>query len=109
MGRLRLSLRASVQVNVRVIVPSCSCNYLHRCGVVRGRARALQTLFSKLQNSGGEGGIRTPGGLAPPTVFKTVAIDHSATSPQSLRPNNRRQLFRQAKTPPDDFSPKRGL
>jgi hypothetical protein len=31
--------------------------------------------------TGGEGGIRTPGGLAPPTVFKTVAIDHSATSP----------------------------
>jgi hypothetical protein len=31
--------------------------------------------------NGGEGGIRTPGGLAPPTVFKTVAIDHSATSP----------------------------
>jgi hypothetical protein len=33
---------------------------------------------------GGEGGIRTPGGLAPPTVFKTVAIDHSATSPNRV-------------------------
>ena len=31
--------------------------------------------------SGGEGGIRTPGKLAPTTVFKTIAINHSATSP----------------------------
>ena len=30
---------------------------------------------------GGEGGIRTPVGLAPKAVFKTAAIDHSATSP----------------------------
>lgn len=30
---------------------------------------------------GGEGGIRTPGGLASSTVFKTAAIDHSAISP----------------------------
>jgi hypothetical protein len=49
------------------------------------RLIALQQMcgsFSKSLNKiGGEGGIRTPGGLAPPTVFKTVAIDHSATSP----------------------------
>ena len=31
--------------------------------------------------SGGEGGIRTPGGLSPTAVFKTAAIDHSATPP----------------------------
>ena len=31
--------------------------------------------------NGGEGGIRTPGELAPTAVFKTAAIDHSATSP----------------------------
>jgi hypothetical protein len=30
---------------------------------------------------GGEGGIRTHGELTPSTVFKTIAIDHSATSP----------------------------
>lgn len=30
---------------------------------------------------GGEGGIRTPGTLASPTVFKTAAFDRSATSP----------------------------
>ncbi len=29
----------------------------------------------------GEGGIRTPGGCYTPTVFKTAAINHSATSP----------------------------
>jgi hypothetical protein len=31
----------------------------------------------------GEGGIRTHGGRKPSTVFKTVAFDHSATSPRS--------------------------
>ena len=40
---------------------------------------------------GGWGGIRTPGGVAPTTVFKTVAIDRSATHPKlfyrrSLKP-----------------------
>jgi hypothetical protein len=36
---------------------------------------------------GGGGGIRTPGRLAPSTVFKTAAIDRSATPPrdQDLR------------------------
>ena len=41
--------------------------------------------------TGGWGGIRTPGGVAPTTVFKTVAIDLSATHPKlfyrrSLKP-----------------------
>src|SRR6267378_4187918 len=31
--------------------------------------------------AGGEGGIRTPVELSPKAVFKTAAIDHSATSP----------------------------
>lgn len=35
-----------------------------------------------LNFTGGWGGIRTPGGLAPSTVFKTVAIDRSATHPK---------------------------
>jgi hypothetical protein len=30
---------------------------------------------------GGQGGIRTHGKLAPTTVFKTVALNHSATCP----------------------------
>jgi hypothetical protein len=33
------------------------------------------------QNLGGERGIRTPDGLAPITVFKTAAFNHSAISP----------------------------
>lgn len=32
---------------------------------------------------GGEGGIRTHGGLAPTAVFKTAALNHSATSPDT--------------------------
>ena len=33
------------------------------------------------EENGGEGGIRTHGQLAPTTVFETVPIDHSGTSP----------------------------
>src|SRR5437016_5780582 len=35
--------------------------------------------------AGGEGGIRTHGTLAGTTVFKTVAFNHSATSPKPGR------------------------
>ena len=35
---------------------------------------------------GGQGGIRTHGELPPTTVFKTVALNHSATCPLMLRP-----------------------
>jgi hypothetical protein len=33
--------------------------------------------------SGGRGGIRTHGGLAPTAVFKTAALNHSATPPEA--------------------------
>jgi hypothetical protein len=33
------------------------------------------------QIGGGQGGIRTHGELPPTTVFKTVALNHSATCP----------------------------
>ena len=36
--------------------------------------------------SGGEGGIRTPGGVAPTPHFECGAFDHSATSPRGRRP-----------------------
>src|SRR5215813_11466425 len=36
---------------------------------------------SRLRGCGGEGGIRTHGRLAPTPVFKTGALNHSATSP----------------------------
>ncbi len=35
---------------------------------------------------GGWGGIRTPGGVAPTTVFKTAAFDRSATHPKLFLP-----------------------
>jgi hypothetical protein len=35
------------------------------------------------QGSGGGGGIRTHGGLAPTAVFKTAALNHSATPPEA--------------------------
>ncbi len=37
------------------------------------------------ENDGGEGGIRTPGTLSGTPVFKTGAINHSATSPATSR------------------------
>jgi hypothetical protein len=37
--------------------------------------------FTLPAKAGGEGGIRTPVRLSPEAVFKTAAIDHSATSP----------------------------
>jgi hypothetical protein len=36
------------------------------------------------KGNGGEGGIRTPGTLSGTPVFKTGAINHSATSPNLL-------------------------
>ena len=33
------------------------------------------------KNLGGQGGIRTPGGREPTAVFKTAALNHSATCP----------------------------
>jgi hypothetical protein len=35
-----------------------------------------------LAKVGGEEGIRTPGSLSTSTVFKTAALNHSATSPE---------------------------
>ncbi len=39
-----------------------------------------------LRRAGGQGGIRTHGELPPTTVFKTVALNHSATCPLTKRP-----------------------
>src|SRR6266513_670760 len=41
------------------------------------------------RDAGGGGGIRTHGGVAPTAVFKTAALNHSATPPQ--RAEGRRQ------------------
>ncbi len=37
--------------------------------------------MTNLRFSGGEKGIRTPGGVAPTTVFETAPFDHSGISP----------------------------
>ncbi len=44
-------------------------------------------------NFGGRGEIRTHGGLAPTTVFKTVALNRSATLP--ILATNRRCVIRE--------------
>src|SRR5690242_17313434 len=43
--------------------------------------------FVELARSGGEGEIRTRGWIAPTPVFKTGALNHSATSPIFLLAN----------------------
>ena len=51
----------------------------------RGAPARQPSLSASLRaKAGGEGGIRTPVPLARKAVFKTAAIDHSATSPSWL-------------------------
>ncbi len=62
----------------------------HRGLVVDGRALhetqgGSLALHGHEARTGGEGGIRTHETLARPTVFKTVAFNHSATSPAARR------------------------
>src|ERR1700691_1909177 len=61
------------------------------------RSRLIYYNFSQAFTLGGGGGIRTPEGFYTLTVFKTAAIDHSATPPATdfgraggTRPPNRR-------------------
>jgi hypothetical protein len=44
-------------------------------------ARQRNQYIVFIDNSGGWGGIRTHGGLPPTAVFKTAALNHSATHP----------------------------
>ena len=48
------------------------------------RLRIILYKAISMADSGGEGGIRTPGRFNPSTVFKTAAFDRSATSPLDL-------------------------
>ena len=45
----------------------------------------LVQLQEFISSYGGGGGIRTHGGLAPTAVFKTAALNHSATPPEGPR------------------------
>ena len=61
----------------------------HRSASGRGKI----VLYFEVLNgeTGGEGGIRTPGGVAPTPHFECGAFDHSATSPQRSKAPKRRQ------------------
>src|SRR5687768_1515964 len=48
-------------------------------------------------NAGGEGGIRTHGGREPTAVFKTAALNHSATSPDRTAIPSARQRVQAAR------------
>ena len=54
---------------------------VHRASENRMSAKMAVPSEARRAKDGGEGGIRTPGTVAGPAVFKTAAIDHSATSP----------------------------
>ena len=63
--------------------PDCRLK-LQRCRLITLHGRCyLPGKFSTfpISSVGGERGIRTPGGCYTPTIFKTAAFNHSATSP----------------------------
>src|SRR5689334_2699390 len=57
---------------------------LCRCATKRARGNTIANC-SVPKNSGGEGGIRTPGSLSATAVFKTARFDRSRTSPRSCQ------------------------
>lgn len=57
---------------------------LHEAGVTRVDMISMR-IFIFL--CGGEGRIRTHGGLSPTSVFRTAALNHSATSPENNNPS----------------------
>ncbi len=57
-----------------------------RSGVSQSSPSSKASGGGTSETSGGEG-IRTPGQLAPSAVFKTAAIDHSATPPSARLPS----------------------
>src|ERR1700744_3786395 len=59
-----------------------ACSNLHPAHLRYTSARQPSHFASLRAKAGGEGGIRTPVRLSPEAVFKTAAIDHSATSPK---------------------------
>ena len=78
-----------------------SARLRHRFGVT-----ALLSLCQA--KAGGEGGIRTPVGLSPKAVFKTAAIDHSATSPlvwQGVKDLNLQPTVLETATLPIELTP----
>ena len=63
---------------------------------------ASETLSETIEVRGGEGGIRTHGGIAATPVFKTGALNRSATSPdRSFRHAHRAEPAIEALSPPE--------
>ena len=52
--------------------------------IKRYKNKAANIIFAALRILGGRGEIRTHGGREPTTVFKTVALNRSATLPITL-------------------------
>ncbi len=88
--------------------PAAAASPAHRPGRCRGRASPRPTAARRARTDPpsrtcqspprpshslrktGQGGIRTHGGLAPTAVFKTAALNHSATCPRCGRSSARR-------------------
>ena len=62
-----------------------------RRAVLRALWLKVRCLRRRARLGGGEGGIRTHGTREGTTVFETVPIDHSGTSPQRTRPTFARE------------------
>ena len=65
--------------------PPAGCQFSRFYKVLNGRKGALcdRRVHGGIVPNGGWGGIRTPGALASTPVFKTGAINHSATHPET--------------------------
>src|SRR5687767_6352903 len=59
-----------------------------------GRGERAPVVAQLAVRAGGRGGIRTHGGLAPTAVFKTAALNHSATLPRDRGASSRRRIDR---------------
>jgi hypothetical protein len=51
-------------------------------GLIGGSIKKGPKKTKEIRIYGGRGGIRTHGGVAPTAVFKTAALNHSATLPE---------------------------
>src|SRR6185437_12636577 len=77
--RTRVQLGQNATIEVTAHQPAKAGRTMGR--IARGASKKPD-LLAISEISGGEGGIRTHGTLARTTVFETVPIDHSGTSPR---------------------------
>jgi len=71
-----------------------------RCGIVLDEGVLKRKRTNRDERKCGWGGIRTPGGLSPTAVFKTAALDHSATHPTLFSSGNTRFSARKSRLIP---------